>query len=154
LALGAKFGDFRASFIYASGDDADSNDEVEAFLIPAGQSYYWAEIMGLGMFDNQASAGSCANGISNVMVGNVGATFNMGAVKLDADVWYASLAEENAADNDKLGTEIDLKLTYNLVDNLKLEVIGAYLLADDATSTGAENTDDPYEVGTRLSLSF
>jgi len=154
LALGATFGNIRASFMYATGDDAGTNDEVEAFIVPAGQSYYWAEIMGLGVFDNQASAGSCANAISNVMAGNVGATFNMGDIKLDADLWYASLVEENAADNDKLGTEIDLKLTYKLVDNLNLELIGAYLFANDATTTGIENTEDPYEVGTRLSLSF
>jgi len=40
------------------------------------------------------------------------------------------------------------------VDNLKLEVVGAYLFADDATTGGGDNADDPYEIGTRLSLSF
>jgi hypothetical protein len=154
LALGATFGDFRANFIYATGDDAGTNDEVEGFLVPAGQSYYWAEIMGYGVFDNQASDGSCANKISNAIVGNVGATFNMGDVKLDADVWYAQAQEVPSGAPDELGTEVDLKLTYKLVENLNLELIGAYLFADDATTGGGDDAEDPYEVGTRLSLSF
>jgi hypothetical protein len=154
LALGAGFGDFRAELIYATGDDASTADELEAFYVPAGQSYYWAEIMGHGIFDNQSSANSCANAISNVIAGNVGATFNLRDIQLDADVWYAALVEEDANQNDGLGTEIDLKLTYKLVDNLKLEVIGAYLFADDATTGGGNDEENPYEVGTRLSLKF
>ena len=154
IALGATFGDFRANFIYATGDDAGTNDEVEGFLVPAGQSYYWAEIMGYGVFDNQASNGSCANAISNAIVGNVGATFNMGDVKLDADVWYAQAQEVPSGAPDELGTEVDLKLTYKLVENLNLELIGAYLFADDATTGGGDDAEDPYEIGTRLSLSF
>jgi hypothetical protein len=154
LALGAGFGDFRAELFYATGDDASTADELEAFYVPAGQSYYWAEIMGHGIFDNQSSANSCANAISNVIAGNVGATFNLRDIQLDADVWYAALVEEDANQNDGLGTEIDLKLTYKLVDNLKLEVIGAYLFADDATTGGGNDEENPYEVGTRLSLKF
>jgi hypothetical protein len=154
LALGAKFGDFRANFIYATGDDTGTADEIEAFYVPAGQSYYWAEIMGMGMFDNQSSNGSPANAVSNALIGNVGATFNMGDIKLDADLWYAQAEEVPSGAPDELGTEIDLKLTYNLMDDLKLEVIGAYLFADDATTGGGSNEKDPYEVGTRLSLSF
>jgi hypothetical protein len=154
VALGVGLGDFRAQFLYATGEDRGTVDEAEGFYVPAGQSYYWAEIMGMGIFDNQSSNGSCANAISNVMALNAGATFNMGDVALDADVWYASLVEEDVNDNDKLGTEIDLKLTYTLVDDLKLEVIGAYLFAEDATTGGGNNAEDPYEVGTRLSLSF
>jgi len=33
-------------------------------------------------------------------------------------------------------------------------VVGAYLFADDATSTAGDNQEDPYEVGAQLSLSF
>ena len=154
IALGAGFGDFHAEFIYATGDDADTNDELESFYVPRGQSYYWAEIMGYGVFDNQASNGSCENEISNVMAGNVGMTFKAGDVKLSADIWYASLAEEDGNGNDDLGTEVDLKLTYKLVDNLNLDLIGAYLFAGDATTGGGDDTEDPYEIGTRLSFKF
>jgi len=123
--------------------------------VPAGQSYYWAEIMGWGIIDNQASANACGTAVTNLLAANVGVGFSLGAdLTLDADVWYAALAEENAAGNDKLGTEIDLKLTYKLVDNLKIEVVGAYLFADDATTGGGDNAEDPIEIGTRLSLAF
>ena len=154
LALGAEIGIPHFELIYATGEDEDTADESEGFYVPGGQSYYWAEIMGMGMIDNQSSKGSCANAISNVMAANVGATFNMGDIQLEADVWYAALVEEDKNDNDKLGTEVDLKLTYNLVDDLKLEVVGAYLFADDATTGGGDDAEDPYEIATRLSLSF
>ena len=52
------------------------------------------------------------------------------------------------------GFEVDLKATYMLVEGLNLDVVGAYLFADDATSLDGNNNDDPWEVGTRLSLSF
>ena len=141
-------------FFYASGDDNPADNDAEAFFVPRGQSYYWSEIMGNGVFDNQASSGSPAAGISNIMAFNVGMDYKVSdAMKLTADLWYAKLAEDNAAGNDSLGTEIDLKLTYGLMDNLKLELIGAYLFADDATFGGA-NQEDPMEIGTRISLSF
>jgi hypothetical protein len=152
--LGLDLGMINAEFLYASGEDATTADEAEGFYVPAGQSYYWAEIMGMGTFDNQSSNGSCANAISNLMAAKLGAAFNLGDAKLEANVWYATLVEENANDDDQLGTEVDLKLTYNLVDDLKLELIGAYLFADDATTGGGDDAEDPYEIGTRLSLSF
>jgi hypothetical protein len=40
-----------------------------------------------------------------------------------------------------------------LIDGLKLEIIGAYLFAGDATYKG-DNDENPLEFGTRLSLSF
>ncbi len=40
------------------------------------------------------------------------------------------------------------------MENLNLDVVGAYLLAGDATSLDGNNENDPYLVGTRLSLSF
>jgi hypothetical protein len=154
FALGGSLGmgpaDVHATFIYASGDSDLADTDAEAFFVPAGQSYYWAEIMGLGTFDNQASAGSCANAVSNLMAANLGVGFTaMEKVKVAADLWFANLVEENAAGDDELGTEIDLKLTYPLIENMKLELIGAYLSAGDATGD-----DDPIEFGTRISFSF
>ena len=64
-----------------------------------------------------------------------------------------SWQERDAKNNDALGTEIDLKMTYSLMKNLNLDVVAAYLFAGDATYVGA-NDKDAYEVGTRLSFSF
>ena len=139
---------------YATGDDNENDDDQDAFLVPAGQSYYWSEIMGYGTFDENASANSCADAISNVMALNLGVTIKPAdKLSLTADLWYAALAEDNAAGDDVLGTEIDLKATYKLMDNLNLDVVGAYLFAGDATYDGA-NDADPYELGTRVSFSF
>jgi len=140
--------------IYATGDDPTTTDENENFYIPAGRSYYWAEIMGYGYFDNQVSANACADQIANLMAANIGVGFKVSdALKLTADVWYAQLAEKNKAGQDSLGTEIDLVLTYSLMKNLNLDVIGAYLFAGDATY-GGSNDKNPYEIGTRISFSF
>ena len=110
--------------------------------------------MGFGIFDNQASTGSCADQIGNIMAANIGAGFKVSdKLKLTADLWYAKLAEDNAKGDSDLGTEIDLVLTYSLMKNLNLDVVAAYLFAGDATYKGA-NDKDPYEIGTQLSFRF
>ena len=157
LAFGGKIdagpADIHGQVFYATGDDSTTTD-AEAFYVPKGRSYYWAEIMGLGVFDNQASSGSCADQISNIMAANIGVGVKASdKLKITADLWYAKLVEDNAAGDDVLGTEIDLNLTYSLMKNLNLELIGAYLFAGDATYKGANDTN-PYEIGTRLSFSF
>ena len=136
---------------YASGDDDGDDDDIKGFFVPKGQSYYWAEIMGYGLIDEDVSAGAPGDQIGNIMAFNVGVTFPMGKLTLMADLWYASLAEDNAAGDKDLGTEIDLAASYQLQENLKLQAVAAYLAAGDATGGGDEN---PTEVGAQISLSF
>ena len=157
LALGGKVNvgaiDIHGQVFYATGEDKTTTDS-EAFYVPKGQSYYWAELMGYGIFDNQFSAGSPADQIGNIMAANIGVGFKVSdALKITADLWHAKLAESDAKGNDVLGTEIDLVLTYSLMKNLTLDVVGAYLFAGDATY-GGTNSANPYEIGTRLSFSF
>jgi hypothetical protein len=137
---------------YATGDDDGlDDDETNTFFVPAGQSYYWSEIMGLGTFDDQASAGSPGGAISNIMAFNVGVAIPFDKLTLTVDLWNATLAEDNANGDDDLGTEIDVAADYELLEDLSLRVVAAYLAADDATGGGDE---DPIEVGARLSLKF
>jgi outer membrane protein W len=111
--------------------------------------------MGLGLFDNQASAKSCADKISNIMAANLGVGFKAtDKLSFTFDVWYAKLAEEDAKKNDVLGTEIDLRMTYAVMKNLNLDLVAAYLFTGDATSGGVANDKDAYEVGAMLSFSF
>ena len=139
---------------YATGDDDPTDGDVDSFVSLKGSSYYWSEIMGLGIFDANDSANSPDDNISNIMAINLGVTVKpMPKLSLTADLWYAALAEDNAAGDDVLGTEIDLIATYKLMDNLNLDVVGAYLFAGDATYNGT-NDADPYEFGTRLSFGF
>ncbi|MDY0360088.1 MAG: hypothetical protein RBR08_01395 [Desulforegulaceae bacterium] len=156
--------DIHGQFFYASGNDQDELSEdnfddatnkldfdLDGFMdVTQGQSYYWAEIMGYGMVDNQVSAGSCADKISNIMAFNIGASMSpVEKLTVGADIWYAMLAEDDAAGEDYLGTELDLTASYKVIDNLTLDVVAAYLFAGDATGE-----EDPMEIGAQLSLSF
>jgi hypothetical protein len=158
LALGASFPigpmDVHGEVFYASGDKDSADNDYEAYYVPRGRSYYWAEIMGYGTIDNQVSANACADQISNIFAANIGVGFKVSdKTKLSADLWHAKLAENNAAGDDLLGTEIDLKLTHKLATNIAIDLGAAYLFAGDATYKG-DNQKDPYELYTRLSFGF
>jgi hypothetical protein len=158
LAVGgtANFGafDIHGQAFYATGDDPNTKDKNEAFYVPQMQMYYWAEIMGLGVFDNQASANSCADKISNIEAANIGIGLKASdKLAFKADVWHARLVEAYVPDNETLGTEIDLTMTYALMKNLNLDLVGAYLMAGNATYSGPGETN-PYEFGAKLSFSF
>ena len=158
---------------YATGQDPNENpatNDIDAFVpigLPGGvgSSWYWSEIMGLGIFDNQASAGSPGDHITNHMALGIGATWALSdKLKLKTDLWYASLIEPWVVGGEKpLGTEIDVNLIINIVENLNLELVGAYLAAGDATISRSvyesttpptNNQDNPWLLGTRLSFSF
>ncbi|MFT5701292.1 MAG: hypothetical protein ACI8ZB_004183 [Desulforhopalus sp.] len=154
VAAGANMGIAHGQAFYATGDDDDSDDDTDAFLSSPGQSYYWSEIMGLGIFDNTASSSSCGDAISNVAALNGGITLvPMDKMTLTGDVWYAMLAEEDDDGEDELGLEFNGKLSYALMDNLTADFVLAYLVAGDATGD-ATGDDDIFEGGVRLSLKF
>ncbi|MCP4113645.1 MAG: alginate export family protein [Desulfobacteraceae bacterium] len=158
--LGGK-ADVHGQAFYATGPDEEdaANNERSDFFVPKGQSYYWAEIMGYGTFDNQVSAGSPGDQIGNIMVGNIGTTIKpMSDLKISLDAWYAKYAEEivmpDGTMEDELGIEANVTITYTLVEGLDLDLVGAYLFAGDATTMQDSSDKNPYEIGTRLSLSF
>jgi len=147
-----------AQAFYATGDDDSEDGDANDYYVPKGRSYYWAEIMGYGLIDNSVSAGSPGDQVSNIMAFNVGVDVPLDKLTLTVDIWNASLVEEVDLDGDgeidsdtDLGTEIDLMASYQLLDDLKLQVVAAYLSAGDATGGGDEN---PTEVGAQFSLSF
>ncbi|RJQ63423.1 MAG: hypothetical protein C4530_03495 [Desulfobacteraceae bacterium] len=144
-------------FWYSSGDDDAADEDQEAFIPPRGASYYWAEIMGFGIFDDRVSANSPGDQITNIWAGNIGADYKLlPSLKTTLDLWYAERVEPTSASPDEdLGFEVDLKATYQVMPNLNLDLVGAYLFAGDGTALGgATNDEDPYELGARLSLSF
>lgn len=153
FGAGADAGLLHGQFFYASGDDDPNDGDQEEFglhfPVGTGQGYYWAEIMGDGIFDDFRSNNAPGIKVSNVMAANIGATVKpMDKLTLTGDIWYAQLAEEVAGE-DELGLEIDLKATYMIHDNLQLDVVAAYLMAGDATGD-----EDPIELGAQLSFSF
>ncbi len=150
VAGGAEAGIAHGQAFYASGDDDMTDDEINCFGRNPGQSHYWSEIMGLGTFDNESSAGSPGDAISNIAAFNAGVTLQPEEnLTLSGDVWYAFLAEENAAGDQDLGFEVDGKLTYKIFDNLSADFVLAYLFVGDATGD-----EDIFEGGVRVSLKF
>lgn len=162
LALGGSTNigaaELHGQFVYASGDDDAGDSDFEQFVPVAGaQYYYWAEIMGYGTFDNQEPAGApLADNITNVYFGGIGVGFKPAdKMKLVFDLWYASRVEEVASGLDEsIGTEIDAKLTYELVEGLNLDLVAAYLFAGESVTFDHPDDANPYELGARLSLSF
>lgn len=150
VAAGADIGLVHGQAFYATGDDNATDVDTDAFLSAPGQSYYWSEIMGYGVFDNETSSSAPGDKISNVTALNAGVTIMpMDKLKVTGDVWYAMLAEENDDGEDELGLEFDGKVTYAIMDNLSADFVLAYLVAGDATGD-----EDVIEGGVRVSLKF
>jgi hypothetical protein len=158
-----------AKGIYSSGQGKDdlAKGDIKSFVTPGdkdnlGAYYVWAEIMGDGIMDNQTPAGSPGSLISNVIIGNLGASYKLlPDLKFGADLWYARTAEDVFMKTIKeykgdLGTELDLIATYTIVDNLKIDLIGAYLWAGDVITKAVDKNGNtnPIELVTRLSLAF
>jgi hypothetical protein len=144
--------------VYATGDST-LDQEIDSFFVAGpGQSYYWAEIMGFGAMDNQAPVNCPGDKISNLIMFNLGTKFSpMDKLTVGIDLWNAQKEEDNPAGDSQLGTEIDVKLTYQLVEGLNADLIGAYLFRGDAIfkNTLTNQSDaDPYEIAFQLSLSF
>lgn len=163
ITIGLGPADLHGQFIYASGDEDGLGDKERSdFFVPAGQSYYWSEIMGYGVFDDQVSKNAPADQIGNIMIANLGTTIKPTAdLKISLDAWYAALAEDievgegdDKTEENELGIEANVKISYTLVEGLNLDLIGAYLFAGDVTTMKDKDEADPYEIGTRLSLSF
>jgi len=149
FAAGAHAGLFHGQFIYSSGDDGTDATEDNEFKGPHGNSYYWSEMLGYGMFDNDVPSNSPNEDVNNLMALNVGVTLKpMEKLTLRCDLWYA-MHTEKVNNEDELGFEVDLSASYQILDDLKFDVVAAYLAAGDAIGP-----EDPIEVGTQLSLSF
>ena len=142
--------------LYASGKD---NTETDTTFFSGTQygSYDWSTILGGGTRSRGTQATPSADPLSNIMALNFGASHKpVDNLTVKADIWYALLAEPGVDDGtrkkkpDNLGTEIDVTISYEVIDGLNLDVMAAYLITGDAMA----NEENPMELGTRLSLDF
>ena len=147
---------------YGSGDDINDNDiDINSFIPTEGGYYYWSEIMGLGNNDWQ-TVNNMHWSLSNVIGGGVGATIKaMPKLTLDGSIWYAAAVEDfigarsgNKVDADMYGTEINCIATYDVLDNLSLTLIGAYVFAGDGITEGVKNDQNPYTIISQLKVDF
>jgi hypothetical protein len=148
---------------YSSGDDDGIADgDIDNFVAPFA-SHGWSELLGDGTLwaedvvpAGRPGVGDSYDQVTNLIYFGGGVNWSpMEKLTINPSIWYAMLDEDNATGDDKIGTEVDMVVTYQLVDGLNMEIIGAYLFAGDAFSdTAVKNDDDAYEYGVRLSLSF
>jgi len=154
--------DIHGEFIFATGEETSAADstgindgKLGQFVGLTEAQYPWAEIMGVGMFGNQYSAGSPGDEITNLVAYNLGATVKpIEKLAVTLDIWYAELEEPDSFGNTKLGTELDLKIGYEIIKDLKLDMVLAHLWAGDATSLSGRSTEDPYEIGIQLTYNL
>jgi len=170
--------EIHGEFIFATGDDEFGDGDVNDFLFPAAlQLHPWAELMGEGFFDMCDPNNTPGNNVSNVIAFNLGFKFMpYEKTTLRVDVWHATLEESlkfmdasgtyqgDCEGEDTLGTEIDVRLTYEIMQYLTMDVVGAYLWAGDAVEGrytyksgpyhNPGDTADPWELGMQLTLSF
>lgn len=167
---------FHLGAFYTSGDDDneaafDNAKDYDAFAYARGASYYWSEILGLGMLDvsvagsdhlNPANQGAyrAADVPSNLWALNLGVIWQaMPETKVTFNYYYVATAEDvlaNAATgetDDTIGHEVNLYISQGIVDKLNLTLVGAYLFADDAY-TIFKDDDDAYELGAVLQWKF
>ena len=146
---------------YSTGDDDPLDSDNDTFSAKYG-SHGWSELLADGdLWGNATVAGRPDNGDTYDQVGNLiyvggGVKFSpMDKLTINPSVWWARLDEDNQTGEKDIGTEVDLVISYELVEGLNVDLIGAYLFAGDAFSNYIdENEDDAYEYGMKLSLSF
>ena len=158
--LDLEIGDIHGQLFFAAGDETKGNNNIKAFNVPAGLSYCWSGVMGYGLFDDLGDVGASysadfpGNQNSNVTAINIGSTIKtINKLTVNFDLWCAKFKKSDANKKNQVSTEVDLTITYELMEGLNIGVVAAYLFAGDSTYAGSDEAN-PYELGTRLSLSF
>ncbi|MEJ5347496.1 MAG: hypothetical protein WHS46_02230 [Desulfosoma sp.] len=167
---------FHLGAFYTSGDDDnvaafDNAKDYDAFAYARGASYYWSEILGLGLLDvnvagsdhlnpKHQGAYRAADIPSNLWALNAGVVWKaLPTTKLTLNYYYVATAEDVLSDvsrgkeDNTVGHEINLYISQDLVDKLNLTLVGGYLFAEDAY-TIYKDDDDAYELGAVLQWKF
>jgi hypothetical protein len=140
-------------FIYASGDKEGKFDKD--FRGMAGESVSWGpEILTNAYFYkegallNQIGGNAFTSGDetpNNLWSIGVGADYKpTDTTTLFFDVYYIAMVKKRTvagSREDKIGVEVDGRLAQKIYDNLTLNVVGAYLFAEDGY--GVYDRDDP-----------
>jgi hypothetical protein len=124
-----------AKFAYGSGDDIDSDDDMEMFItsISSGGN------VGTFVYDNSAVTASMVGnttGLSNTWYLNAGATTNISPdLKVNAEIFYLQASEEvsdiDGFDETDIGVEVDGKITYQIDTSLAWYLEAGILFAGD-----------------------
>jgi hypothetical protein len=152
--------------IYASGDDeGDFDDDFRGM---SGMAVSWGpEILTNGYFYNQDALldqiGGAPGGDespNNLMSIGVGADLKPADnTTIYLNLYWMAMVEDRTVggnDEDEIGIEFDARLAQKIYDNVTLNLVGAYLFAEDGYGTylGADSGDDAYTVGIGVDYSF
>lgn len=114
-----------------------------------------SEILTGGMYAATSKVTANVNGGDNLYLTNwlyakVGVAQKLSpSMKVSAYVAHIAQAEDTTTDAKTYGQEVDAYFDYNIVPGLDLNVMGAYLLADDDFGS-----DNAYKLGTSLNYKF
>ena len=169
---------FGALYAWSQGNDYSDASKTTANPGGAGNNFstvamllmnQWTDIWNNGNSLASAVPGGVTSAKYNCVIYSAFAGFNpTPKLNLEANLIYATVDKKNqsattAALSDKLGTEVDLKATYKIYDNLTYMLGAAYLWTGDyyrnfgATGTFSTTTrevDNDYMLMNQLTLSF
>jgi hypothetical protein len=146
-------------FIYGSGDD-DGNTGDREYLGQLGEQFQPYNILtgaATGMMITDYNAADTDMAAAGIISLGVHANFAVSDVlSLNSALVYAKAESEKANYDDELGWEIDLGMSYALLDNLTYQMDFGYLMAGDFFERGVAgaDADDVYTLTHRLTMEF
>jgi len=163
---------FGALFAFNSGDDGSDATKNKSSLVGGGTS--WSPALVLGNFDTGFMSGNSAANIVAPAGANGGSSQKFNTIwysiyggynptaklNVEANLIYATVDKTlTTMPNQKkdLGTEVDLKVTYKLYDNLSYMVGAAYLWTGDwfkGNTPATTKVGNEYYLLNKLTLSF
>ena len=135
----------RAEMASGSGDDASADNKAfTAISSDKGYGEVWGNTPGTAILDGA--------GIQNLNVVNIGADYDVNdKVKASADYLMLKRNEVAAGAEDKIGSELDLKVCYAHSENVSLDLVLARLMSDKALADPASDID---KVNLQMNIKF
>jgi hypothetical protein len=121
-----------------SGDDDPLAGDVKTFQNALDTDPHYTFLYEYKM--NQAGGTTKNFGFSNTTALGVGATFAATkSLTIGADFWWLQATEKGALPDDQIGQEIDVKLNWNLAQNLSWNWVAGMFMPGDAYGTNDDN---------------
>ena len=136
----------RAEMASGSGNETASadNEDFTADGSDIGYGEVWGNTPGTAILDGA--------GIQNLNVVNIGADYDVNdKVKASADYLMLKRNEVAAGAEDKIGSELDLKVCYAHSENVSLDLVLARLMSDKALADPASDID---KVNLQMNIKF
>jgi hypothetical protein len=160
----------KARFMYVSGDDDVTDNDVEGWYIPGGDMHSksdYAEYWGGGSFDSRIPSYSQGKDVTDIMAFGPTVYFKPNkAWQIDIGLWHLRYAEDGATseqvlygtsgDDKEIGNELDILVTWKMMKNFKVYGSFAYLFIGDAiedTLAGADD-EDSWEAYLQMELKY